>query len=951
MKSHVEMSPTHPEAPASQYPVIHYSWIGSPTASGKKGHDTDGVMAMANNNDSNKIVFWCLEKHEAHYKEKFSKLTNVTVRSVESCFTDEKFESDLRDKLKISYDALLKNTKRPLTVRDNVAFKNVFTLFVLSTQGGYTLDTNVEPMRWKKVRLNAVNEFTTACLLVPDQENQTECWMMASPEDAANKSKEKAAYSGYVNEVIKIIDDFSNNKKNYKEYSNELGRQMIEFIDKQEPGRLFGVVGDAVAFFGDLELQKQYANTHKSYVADYYSSVIDKIKAIIAHANQKDEAMQEINKHLLSTDITKQEAVEKVHEIVRKSLQLDSSHALIGEINEVINKIPSSMTQILFDSEAKESDISTFNHFAKAFMLCKTKDEQEKLLENPNLRKLIKAGIDHDFPLIAYLMITSALPEEKHKMIMNIMIDHILETENPEYSLTVSDHFDALKDELTNFIVTNMVSATLAKRVSQSTNIAGLKDTLLQFYLEKKENANNILSKRMKDLCVEAIGVVDAFEKKLSAIKKLESITNSEPQSDQAISFDDIHLILVYGFQTDEERLAHYRQNKDAYDDVILKNAYSQKFKLLPANIREEYMLHNIKKIYESSPDENARRTLIQDIIKSENKPLTQALIDHGAVFYFGETKVDRSTVWLYGEMGQFVFDAFNRKYKANPTFENLLNLLLLPSCSETNLYYANQAEFDNVIPKDIKTLAVLPIVLAEHFFCHHCDKIVKTPDDVVAAMNAIYAGYPLHRRNEDLLIEAFIKGVAAGMDANSLYFEANQITGVPLLHMAIVRFQNSHLFKVLLEHGADLERKYQGVTLRSLALQSGSNRIVRAVKEFDAKPRPESSVGVTVTARKASGALFNAHDKWLDQMAQDFNKHIMNELKTNATPDAAKLVFHDWLKHHEAARYIKNYAEVEKLIKRLESAPYDYRPNIFNIKEEEFNRICNKRNERDMKL
>lgn len=72
-------------------PSINYIWVGPPSPSQKKetsvgleekNHDLIGPIKMSQLNNSNRIVFWCLDAHVASYKKKFNGI-KIEVRSIE----------------------------------------------------------------------------------------------------------------------------------------------------------------------------------------------------------------------------------------------------------------------------------------------------------------------------------------------------------------------------------------------------------------------------------------------------------------------------------------------------------------------------------------------------------------------------------------------------------------------------------------------------------------------------------------------------------------------------------------------------------------------------------------------------------------------------------------------------------------------------------------------------
>ncbi len=138
-------------------PICHYLWIGSPgnwaslvknkISRSVADHDLKEVIAAAKH-VKNPIMFWCLDEHVPYYQQKFQDegITNVKVCSIEG-HLNECLQSDnelLREKAKdlLEIKSILFGAGRG-TIKDRILFKDIFSLFLLYSKGGYTLDTNV----------------------------------------------------------------------------------------------------------------------------------------------------------------------------------------------------------------------------------------------------------------------------------------------------------------------------------------------------------------------------------------------------------------------------------------------------------------------------------------------------------------------------------------------------------------------------------------------------------------------------------------------------------------------------------------------------------------------------------------------------------------------------------------------------------------------------------------
>ncbi len=141
--------------------LIHYLWVGPPTKTNPNaiaGHDVAGPIAMARNlkaqNSNDTVKFWCLEEYKTFYESQFTKagVDNIQVCSIEAHVAEEK---NKRKEAKILETLINTKAKSDIT-NDRVAFKDVFSLFLLATQGGFFFDTNVFPSDGKRIDLNKV---------------------------------------------------------------------------------------------------------------------------------------------------------------------------------------------------------------------------------------------------------------------------------------------------------------------------------------------------------------------------------------------------------------------------------------------------------------------------------------------------------------------------------------------------------------------------------------------------------------------------------------------------------------------------------------------------------------------------------------------------------------------------------------------------------------------------
>jgi hypothetical protein len=147
---------------------VHYIWVGPPSSfahsSGVLGHDVTALYEMwqaVAHERKHQIVFWCLKEYVPFYTDLLAECllgaNPVQIGSIESyledCMQDE--GDDLFYEEKQAYDAYLVSLFIQLFLRegekssiaDRVSCKELFSIFLLRSIGGYILDTNVKPTK------------------------------------------------------------------------------------------------------------------------------------------------------------------------------------------------------------------------------------------------------------------------------------------------------------------------------------------------------------------------------------------------------------------------------------------------------------------------------------------------------------------------------------------------------------------------------------------------------------------------------------------------------------------------------------------------------------------------------------------------------------------------------------------------------------------------------------
>lgn len=170
-------------------PILNYLWVGSPKqprigdlGESIPGSDIRYVLEMANK-CRNPVCYYCLDEHVDHYKDLFNG-KNVAVKSIDAYLkenldnSDKKIQEHAATMIKMQNELLHSPRNR---IIDKVSFKDAFSLFLLASQGGYTLDTSIKPTN-ENISLPSYESFRMPYDPNVRDVSANECWMMyASP--------------------------------------------------------------------------------------------------------------------------------------------------------------------------------------------------------------------------------------------------------------------------------------------------------------------------------------------------------------------------------------------------------------------------------------------------------------------------------------------------------------------------------------------------------------------------------------------------------------------------------------------------------------------------------------------------------------------------------------------------------------------------------------------------
>lgn len=247
-----------------EFPTLHYIWVGPPNKAGVgvPGHDVAGPIEMAKANKNNPIQFWCLYDHIEYYKDKFKDYP-IQVAAIEvhirACSEVLEFQFETDYLIEIILTCL---DKARDSIRDRVTVKEAFSLLLLYTLGGYTLDTNIMPDR-AKVKLPGYLTFHAPAFTENPYPGDIEFWMLYSPAKGDIKAKE-------------LLDKFYKKWLKSEEYRKKYGEdaRYYELAAAIMPimkvfrrgGMDLWIVPNLESNFiqvKELGLIKYYSNTHK----------------------------------------------------------------------------------------------------------------------------------------------------------------------------------------------------------------------------------------------------------------------------------------------------------------------------------------------------------------------------------------------------------------------------------------------------------------------------------------------------------------------------------------------------------------------------------------------------------------------------------------------------------------------------------------------------------------
>lgn len=272
-------------------PILNFVWVGPPRFD-QGGQDVVGPETIdANfkafpelNNPSNPMVFWCQTAYVENYQDYFtSKGITIQVASIEDYLKTCETERDKAEIILQHYRELIEDPKRN-QILDRVYMKDMFFNFILATQGGYVLDTNVQAISLKTpVNFPAYDKFMLPSVMVQKGGSTPDVWMQYVP--SGNLARATQCLDCYLRLYQEAKQDYKD-KLYTKKHHDLVGTvavnaacllaEIVELNARTEGLRLSNtqnefcgtwscgpLINGTDALITDLGVSKEYTNTHR----------------------------------------------------------------------------------------------------------------------------------------------------------------------------------------------------------------------------------------------------------------------------------------------------------------------------------------------------------------------------------------------------------------------------------------------------------------------------------------------------------------------------------------------------------------------------------------------------------------------------------------------------------------------------------------------------------------
>lgn len=304
-------------------PPVHFIWVGKPSAEDKSshrvaGHDIEKVIEFAKY-AKNPIFFYCLQEHEEYYKKIF-KDYNVTVRTIENLVHDccelselSSLVGEINDYFKTQATVGIRRSSKKWCIRE----KDLLSLLTTFLYGGFTLDTNVGPLKKIEFSLPDYSSF----MLPTINGKQFDVWMFYAPPKNEIVKKSigtllEAYHLGSESAILYAISEhlhFSERGENYPWDFKLSGIQVS---------------------MEDLNLIKTYYNTHYSDNDRWVTSAVKAIENDAEIMHKKNLTSEDCS--LILLEALKSKSIKLIQFLDEKNSEVKPITTIL--LNELLNK-------------------------------------------------------------------------------------------------------------------------------------------------------------------------------------------------------------------------------------------------------------------------------------------------------------------------------------------------------------------------------------------------------------------------------------------------------------------------------------------------------------------------------------------------------------------------------------------------------------------------------------
>lgn len=381
---------------------VNYLWIGPPkidsSGENKIGSDVEGVIE-ASRRCMNRIYYYCLDEHIQHYHDVFKKNgCTVEVKSIDKYIAEMQKNEDLYIREKANKMAEVRRellTEPRNRIIDRVTFKDAFALFLLATEGGYTLDAGIQ--------------FTdqTTHFTFPVEDNfkapvgqEYECWMLyASPTKLDQPKIVLDSYLSRWDSVQQIIRENVDDIHRISRFHHNITFLVIDSIKKGlhsipsnnlDKWRFqFDKTNTSLARISGFPLIKIYRNSHKPYLEIkeiLLKSISDYLKQPRDDQKNRNELISNLEKEL---DILRNTDCDNYRKMVELNDKLHKVFEALKEIDMCFEKLPKNHDKISYH-------VSKGYRQLKSFLQGKTKSpvENPQMIMDKFRRKVRKVSPD-----------------------------------------------------------------------------------------------------------------------------------------------------------------------------------------------------------------------------------------------------------------------------------------------------------------------------------------------------------------------------------------------------------------------------------------------------------------------------------------------------------------------------------------------------------------------------